>query len=60
MIVTSSLGILANESKEQGITVGDVVHIRKGENHWHWDGRSPTSQSQRSRERKIPGRYAHS
>ena len=35
LVVTSGVGIVANESKEQEITVGGVVHIRKGENHWH-------------------------
>ena len=35
LVVTSGVGIVANESEEQEITVGDVVHIRKGENHWH-------------------------
>ena len=35
LVVTSGVGIVANETEEQEITVGDVVHIRKGENHWH-------------------------
>ena len=35
LVVTSGVGIVANETAEQQITVGDVVHIRKGENHWH-------------------------
>ena len=42
MVVTSSVGIVGNESEEQEITAGDLVHIRKGENHWHWrPGRVP-------------------
>ena len=35
LIVTSGEGMVANEGEELPISVGDVVHIRKGENHWH-------------------------
>ena len=35
LVVTSGVGIVANENEEREITVGDVVHISKGENHWH-------------------------
>ena len=35
LVVTSGVGTVANETEEQEIAVGDVVHIRKGENHWH-------------------------
>ena len=35
LVVTAGVGIVADESGEQQITVGDVIHIRKGENHWH-------------------------
>jgi quercetin dioxygenase-like cupin family protein len=26
---------VANETEEQEINVGDVVHIKAGDNHWH-------------------------
>ena len=35
LIVTAGIGIVADESHEQEITVGDVVHVLQGENHWH-------------------------
>ncbi|MCZ6874558.1 MAG: cupin domain-containing protein [bacterium] len=35
LIVTAGSGIVATESEEHGITVGDVVHIKAGERHWH-------------------------
>ncbi len=35
LVVTSGVGTVANETEEQQIAVGDVVHILKGENHWH-------------------------
>lgn len=35
LVVTAGVGIVANETEEREITVGDVVQIRKGENHWH-------------------------
>ena len=25
----------ANETEEHQVTFGDVVHLKKGENHWH-------------------------
>jgi quercetin dioxygenase-like cupin family protein len=27
--------MVANETEEHEVTVGDVVHILEGENHWH-------------------------
>jgi quercetin dioxygenase-like cupin family protein len=35
LIVTSSSGIVANEREQHEINVGDVVHIKAGERHWH-------------------------
>ena len=35
LVITSGVGTVANETEEHEVTVGDVVHIRKGENHWH-------------------------
>jgi len=35
LVVTSGVGIVANETAAREITVGDVVHINQGENHWH-------------------------
>ena len=35
LVITSGVGIVANESEEREVTVGDVVHILEGENHWH-------------------------
>ena len=33
--ITSGVGIVANEQEEREVTVGDVIHITAGENHWH-------------------------
>ena len=35
LVITSGVGMVANESEEREVTVGDVVHIQVGENHWH-------------------------
>ena len=35
LVVTQGSGIVATETEQQEINVGDVVHIKKGENHWH-------------------------
>jgi 4-carboxymuconolactone decarboxylase len=35
LIVTSGSGKVATESEEHDIAVGDVVHIKAGERHWH-------------------------
>ena len=35
LVVTAGVGIVANEQGQHEITVGDVVHIQVGENHWH-------------------------
>jgi 4-carboxymuconolactone decarboxylase len=35
LIVTEGRGIIANESEQQEITLGDVVVIPAGEKHWH-------------------------
>ncbi len=35
LIVTSGEGLVANQAEELPIAVGDVVHIRAGERHWH-------------------------
>jgi quercetin dioxygenase-like cupin family protein len=35
LIVTEGTGVVANDQEERTISVGDVVLIPAGENHWH-------------------------
>jgi quercetin dioxygenase-like cupin family protein len=35
LVVTAGKGFAATESEQREITVGDIVHIRAGERHWH-------------------------
>lgn len=35
LVVTHGSGIVATEDEEREINVGDVVHIKAGEKHWH-------------------------
>ena len=35
LVVTAGRGFAATETERREITVGDVVHIRAGERHWH-------------------------
>ena len=35
LVVTSGRGLVATDKEEREITVGDVVHIKAGERHWH-------------------------
>ena len=35
LIVTAGTGIVATETEEQIVTVGDVIRIPAGERHWH-------------------------
>ena len=35
LVVTSGSGWVANEHEQKEIQVGDVVHIKAGERHWH-------------------------
>ncbi len=35
LVVTDGEGMVATETEEQAITVGDVVLIEPGEKHWH-------------------------
>ena len=35
LVVTSGSGIVATEHEQREINVGDVVHIKAGERHWH-------------------------
>jgi 4-carboxymuconolactone decarboxylase len=35
LIVTSGTGMVATEKVQREINVGDVVHIKAGERHWH-------------------------
>src|SRR5919205_1450121 len=35
LIVTEGTGVVATESEERTVTVGDVILIPAGENHWH-------------------------
>ena len=35
LIVTSGSGLVATESEQREINVGDVAHIKAGERHWH-------------------------
>jgi quercetin dioxygenase-like cupin family protein len=35
LVVTAGRGLVATEEEEHEIGVGDVVHIKAGERHWH-------------------------
>jgi quercetin dioxygenase-like cupin family protein len=35
LVVTAGKGIVANETEQREISVGDVVQIKAGERHWH-------------------------
>ena len=35
LVITVGSGIVATETEEHEINVGDVVHVKAGENHWH-------------------------
>lgn len=35
LVVTAGKGTVATNEEEHEITVGDVVHIKAGERHWH-------------------------
>jgi quercetin dioxygenase-like cupin family protein len=35
LVVTAGRGLVATEKEQREITVGDVVHIKAGERHWH-------------------------
>ena len=35
LVVVHGSGMVATETVEKEINVGDVVHIKAGENHWH-------------------------
>ena len=35
LVVVHGSGMVATETEENEINVGDVVHIKAGENHWH-------------------------
>ena len=35
LVVTAGRGMVATETEEREIAVGDVVHIKAGERHWH-------------------------
>jgi quercetin dioxygenase-like cupin family protein len=35
LVVTAGRGVVASETEEREITVGDVVQIKAGERHWH-------------------------
>jgi quercetin dioxygenase-like cupin family protein len=41
LFVTAGTGIIATETEEKEITVGDIVHITADEKHWH--GATPHS-----------------
>ena len=41
LVVTSGSGMVATEHEQREINVGDVVHIKAGERHWH--GAAPTT-----------------
>ena len=40
LFVTEGTGIIATETTQQEITVGDVVHIPAEEKHWQWRHRA--------------------
>ncbi len=35
LVVTSGRGMVATGEEEREITLGDVVHVKAGERHWH-------------------------
>jgi quercetin dioxygenase-like cupin family protein len=35
LVVTAGRGSVANEKEQREIAIGDVVHIKAGERHWH-------------------------
>ena len=35
LIVTAGKGFAATQTEQREITVGDIVHIKAGERHWH-------------------------
>ena len=35
LVITAGKGLVASETDEREITVGDIVHIKAGERHWH-------------------------
>ncbi len=35
LVITAGVGIVATEHEEHEVTVGDIIHIQPGENHWH-------------------------
>jgi quercetin dioxygenase-like cupin family protein len=35
LVITAGSGIVATEQEEREVGVGDVVHIKAGERHWH-------------------------
>lgn len=35
LVVTAGSGMVATDKDQREITVGDVVHIKAGERHWH-------------------------
>ena len=35
LVVTAGSGVVASETEQRDIAVGDVVHIKAGERHWH-------------------------
>lgn len=35
LVITAGIGIVATESEEREVTVGDIAHIPAGEKHWH-------------------------
>ncbi|MSP79438.1 MAG: cupin domain-containing protein [Dehalococcoidia bacterium] len=35
LLVTEGTGIVATDSAEHTVTVGDIIHIQAGEKHWH-------------------------
>jgi len=35
LVITAGAGVVATEQEEREVTVGDVVHIKAGERHWH-------------------------
>lgn len=35
LVVTAGKGMVASETEEREIALGDIVHIKAGERHWH-------------------------
>ena len=35
LVITSGIGIVATETEEREVSMGDIIHVPAGEKHWH-------------------------